>query len=70
MSTFFFWFINKKILRQNNFFILRNIKKEILVQAFSYEFCEIFKNTIFTEYLRPTASVDHGLPKLFLNRKE
>ena len=23
---------------------------------FSYEFCEIFKNTIFTEHLRATAS--------------
>ena len=30
------------------------IKKETLVQAFSYEFCEISKNTFFTEHLRLT----------------
>ena len=33
------------------------IKKETLVQLFSCEFCEIFKNTFFTEHLRTTASV-------------
>ena len=33
------------------------IKKETLAQVFSYEFCEISKNTIFTEHLRATASV-------------
>ena len=33
------------------------IKKETLAQVFSCEFCEIFKNTIFTEHLRTTASV-------------
>ena len=27
------------------------IKKEILVQAFSCEFCEISKNTFFTEHI-------------------
>ena len=32
------------------------IKKEILAQMFSCEFCEIFKNTFFTEHLRTTAS--------------
>ena len=31
------------------FFLL---KKETLTQVFSYEFCEISKNTIFTEYIR------------------
>ena len=32
---------------------LRNfIKKEALAQAFSYEFCEIFKNTFFIEHLQ------------------
>ena len=33
------------------------LKTEILAQAFSCEFCEIFKNTFFTEHLRTTASV-------------
>ena len=32
------------------------IKKETLAQVFSYEFCEISKNTFFTENLRATAS--------------
>ena len=34
------------------------IKKETLAQVFSCEFCEIFKNTFFTEHLRTTASVN------------
>ena len=33
------------------------IKKETMVLVFSYEFCEIFKNTFFTEHLRATASM-------------
>ena len=33
------------------------IKKETLVQVFPREFCEIFKNTFFTEYLWTTTSV-------------
>ena len=32
------------------------IKKETLAQMFSCEFCEISKNTFFTEHLRTTAS--------------
>ena len=32
------------------------IKKENLAQVFSSEFCEIFKNTFFTEHLRTAAS--------------
>ena len=32
------------------------IRKETLAQIFSCEFCEIFKNTFFTEHLRTTAS--------------
>ena len=32
------------------------IKKEILVQGFSGVFCEISKNTFFTEHLWATAS--------------
>ena len=31
-------------------------KNETLAQVFSREFCEIFKNTFFTEHLRATAS--------------
>ena len=32
------------------------IKKENLAQVFSCEFCEVFKNTLFIEHLRVTAS--------------
>ena len=32
------------------------IKKEVLAQVFSCDFCEISKNTFFTEHLRATAS--------------
>ena len=32
------------------------LKKETMAEVFSYEFCEIFRNTIFTEHLRVTAS--------------
>ena len=32
-----------------------DIKKEALAQVFSCEFCQIFKNTFFTENLRPTS---------------
>ena len=32
------------------------IKEETLALSFYCEFCEIFKNTSFTEHLRPTAS--------------
>ena len=35
---------------------LNFIKKESLAQVFSCEFCEISKNTFFTEYLQTTAS--------------
>ena len=31
------------------------IKKEALAQVFSCEFCEIFKNTFFTEHPQTTA---------------
>ena len=33
------------------------IKKETLAQVFSFEFCEISKNTFSTEHLRTTASL-------------
>ena len=42
------------------------IKKETLpAQIFSCEFCEIFKNTFFTEHLLTSAS---GPPKLLVTR--
>ena len=41
------------------------IKKETPLQVFSCEFCKIFKNTVFTEHLRATASVGLFLEKLF-----
>ena len=34
------------------------IKKDTLAQVFSSEFCEVSKNTFFTEHLRATASED------------
>ena len=41
------------------------IKKEILAQVFICEFCEIFKNTFFTEQLWVTASVNGFLTRKF-----
>ena len=35
---------------------VRVLKRETLAQVFSCEFCEISKNTFFTEHLRTTAS--------------
>ena len=35
---------------------LITVKKETLAQVFSCEFCEIFKDTFFTEHLRTSAS--------------
>ena len=35
---------------------LRPLKKEAMVQVFSCEFCESFKNTFLTEHLRVVAS--------------
>ena len=32
------------------------LKKETLAQALCCEFCEVFKNTVFTEYLWTTVS--------------
>ena len=33
------------------------IKKKVLAQMFSCEFCEVSKNTFFTKHLRTTASI-------------
>ena len=41
-------------------FLIKLTKKETLAHMFSCEFCEISKNTFFTEHLWATASV---LPK-------
>ena len=46
----------KGVLR--NFVSCNFIKKETLAQVFSCEFFEIYKNTFFTEHLRPTASAN------------
>ena len=44
--------------------LLNFIKKETLEQVFSCEFCEISKNTVFTEHLWTTASKkSFGLPQ-------
>ena len=42
---------------------LRPIKKETLARVFSCEFCEISKNTFFTERLWITASI-HSMTSL------
>ena len=42
--------MGKGVLSNVNF-----IKKETLTQAFSCEFCEIFKNILFTKHLQTTA---------------
>ena len=47
-----------KQLCQSLFF---DIKKEALAQVFSCEFCEIYKNTFFTEHLRANAFVSTSL---------
>ena len=46
-------FLNNVAAKACNF-----IKKESLSQVFSYEFCEISKNTVFTGQLRTTAAVN------------
>ena len=67
----FFCFATKGVLRhftkftgkhlcQSLFFKKDFIKKEALAQVFSCEFCEISKNTIFTEHLWTTASRSEG----------
>ena len=46
-------FVRKRVLRN---FAKFTIKKENLTQVFSCEFCEISKNTFFTEHLWATTS--------------
>ena len=36
-------------------------KKKTLAQVFSCDFCEVYKNTFFTEHLWTTASVLYGV---------
>ena len=43
------------------------IKKETLAQVLSCEFCEISKNTFFTEHLRATASAKNTIEKRINN---
>ena len=47
----------RKILRKTPGAACNLIKKEALAQVFSCEFCEISKNTFFSEHLQTTASV-------------
>ena len=49
-SSFFFQSIFSK------FILIFFFKKQTLVQVFSCEFCEIFKNTYFEKQLRTTVS--------------
>ena len=46
-------------------FLIKLQEKEILAQVFSCEFCDISKNTFFTEYLLATASVSWFLQDFF-----
>ena len=46
------------------------LKKETLAQVFSCEFCKIFKNTFFTEYLWETASIEEYVQILTKIQKE
>ena len=48
--------INEKLISKRNA-LSKFIKKETLAQVFSCEFCEISKDTFFTEYLPTTASI-------------
>ena len=45
-----------KHLCQSLLFKNVDIEKENLAQVFSCEFCEVFKNTFFTEHFEMTAS--------------
>ena len=46
----------QEVICKNNVIAKFTGKKKTLAQVFSYEFCEIFKNTFFTEYLWMTVS--------------
>ena len=46
--------MSKSLLK---FFRLQPLKRETLAEVFSCEFCEVSKNTFFTEHLWATASV-------------
>ena len=47
------------------------IKKETLTQVFSYEFCEIFKNTIFIEqpWATPSDTNKHAILEIKTSHK-
>ena len=55
-------FVNSKVIYVNIYWYQVSacniINKETLAQVLSCEFCEIFKNTFFTEHLRTTAPDD------------
>ena len=49
------------------------LKKETLAQMFSCEFCEIFKNTFFTEHLWTTAfgaNISEAFEKIATDEKD
>ena len=48
--------VKARSCHQRCFLTCNFIKKEILAQVFSYEFCEISKNNFLTEHLWITAS--------------
>ena len=50
------WYMKKSVRRNFTKFTENFIKKETLAHVFSCEFCEISKNTFFTENLQTTAS--------------
>ena len=50
-------FIGKHLCESLLFNACNFIKREALAHVFSYEFCEIFKKTYFTEHLRTTANI-------------
>ena len=59
-------FLEISTYSQENICAWNFIKKEALAQVFSYEVCEIFKNTVFIEHLLATASGTSILTLLFL----
>ena len=55
--------LTRKYLCQSRPQACNFIKKETVAQVFSYEFCEISKNTFFTEYLWEIASDSFSFSK-------
>ena len=45
---------------------LQTLPRETLARVFSYEFCKIFKNSLYTEHLRETAASKFSATALWL----